>query len=496
MNGDVSQLDTVEFDNSYARDLDGLYVEWRPARAPAPSLALFNATLARDVTPALIGRSPDDLAAVFSGNAMPAGAHPLAQAYAGHQFGGLSPQLGDGRALLLGEVISDSGMRYDIQLKGSGRTPFSRNGDGKAALGPMLREYLISEAMHALGIPTTRSLAVVTTGEDVVRDRKLPGAVLTRIASSHIRVGTFEFFAVRDDVEKVRRLADYSIARHYPDLANVSDRYFQFFEAVADKQAALIAKWMLVGFVHGVMNTDNVAISGETIDYGPCAFLDYYDPGAVFSSIDRAGRYAFGQQPVIGQWNLARFAEALGSLIDDDPAIATRRLTNSLNTFPGRYLEYWLKGMRAKLGLMAEHDDDLDLVNALYDAMRGQDVDFTLFFRRMSSALRGDARAVRELFREPARIDDWLTRYERRQSLEALSVAHRSVAMDRVNPLYIPRNHIVEEVLAAAVDDRDYAPFKRFSTLLEHPYTESSGFDRFAAPPPAGSNRCVTFCGT
>ena len=342
MPGEATRSIAPKFDNSYARDLEGLYVEWQPSAAPAPQLVAINEALGEKLGFDLGASSTEQMAAILSGKQLPDGARPLAQAYAGHQFGGLSPQLGDGRAVLLGEIIGLDGGRLDIQLKGSGRTPFSRSGDGKATLGPMLREYLMSEAMHALGVPTTRALAVTTTGEQVLRDRPLPGAVLARVAASHIRVGTFEFFALRRDEEKLRRLADYSIARHYPELAERDDKYLAFFDAVVEAQASLLAKWMLVGFVHGVMNTDNMTISGETIDYGPCAFLDHYDPNAVFSSIDRGGRYAYANQPVIAQWNLTRFAETLIPLIGDDAEEARRQLMNVIDSYPNRYLQHWL----------------------------------------------------------------------------------------------------------------------------------------------------------
>lgn len=486
----------VDFDNSYARDLSGLYVEWEPSKVPAPKLVVFNRELSGQLSPALAHQSDRELAELLSGNRIPAGASPLAQAYAGHQFGGLSPQLGDGRAVLLGEVIGKDGGRYDIQLKGSGRTPFSRGGDGKAALGPMLREYLISEAMHALDVPTTRSLAVVTTGEEVMRERALPGAILTRVASSHIRVGTFQFFAIRQDESKLRRLADYSIRRHHPCLASAPEPYLPFFEAVVEAQASLVAKWMLFGFVHGVMNTDNMAISGETIDYGPCAFIDRYEPDAVFSSIDKAGRYAFSRQPHIAQWNLTRFAETLVPLIDQDPEEASRKLTNVVNSFPHRYIRHWLYGMRSKLGLLTEQEGDLDLINSLYSAMAGQNVDYTLLYRRLATALRGDAKPLLALFKEPETIHGWLDRYERRQSEETIDHKHRADAMDRINPIYIPRNHNVEEALSIAVDTGEIEPFNKLLDAVTHPFSERPGYEKFAEPAPLDAEPCVTFCGT
>ncbi|MBR2536572.1 MAG: YdiU family protein [Hyphomicrobium sp.] len=496
MPGEATRSIAPKFDNSYARDLEGLYVEWQPSAAPAPQLVAINEALGEKLGFDLGASSTEQMAAILSGKQLPDGARPLAQAYAGHQFGGLSPQLGDGRAVLLGEIIGLDGGRLDIQLKGSGRTPFSRSGDGKATLGPMLREYLMSEAMHALGVPTTRALAVTTTGEQVLRDRPLPGAVLARVAASHIRVGTFEFFALRRDEEKLRRLADYSIARHYPELAERDDKYLAFFDAVVEAQASLLAKWMLVGFVHGVMNTDNMTISGETIDYGPCAFLDHYDPNAVFSSIDRGGRYAYANQPVIAQWNLTRFAETLIPLIGDDAEEARRQLMNVIDSYPNRYLQHWLGGMRSKLGLLTDQDGDLELVNGLYDVMTDQNVDFTLVFRRMSGVLRGDSGPVRTLFSNPEKLASWMARYERRQFLEALPRSVRADGMDRVNPIYIPRNQKVEEVLAIAVENGDFVPFKNFMKALSKPFSERPELEVYTKLPPTGAPAHVTFCGT
>ena len=368
------------FDNTYARELEGFYVTWKAAQVEQPTLVKFNRGLAQELGLDADALDSEEGGRIFAGNETPEGAAPLAQAYAGHQFGGFVPQLGDGRALLLGEVIDRNGRRRDIQLKGSGPTPFSRAGDGRAALGPVLREYLIGEAMHALGIPTTRALAAVLTGEPVFRETTLPGAVLTRVAASHIRVGTFEFFAARGEQAKVRRLADYVIDRHYPELKGDANPYLGLLERVRDKQAALIARWMHVGFIHGVMNTDNMAISGETIDYGPCAFMDHYDPATVFSSIDTQGRYAYANQPRIAHWNLARFGETLLSLIDADRNRAIARATEVVNAFPEQYERHWLKGMRAKLGLVNEEEADLNLATGFLTAMEGKKVDYTLGF--------------------------------------------------------------------------------------------------------------------
>ena len=376
----------------------------RSAPAPKPRLIAFNDALASELGFNAQGREPDELAAVFAGNVAPPGAEPIAMAYAGHQFGSFVPQLGDGRAILLGEVLDRNGRRRDIQLKGAGKTPFSRGGDGRAALGPVLREYLVSEAMHALGIPTTRALAAVTTGQPVYRDRPLPGAVLTRIASSHIRVGTFEYFAARGDREAVERLADYVIDRHFPQARDAERPGLALLQAVAERQAQLIARWMHVGFIHGVMNTDNTALSGETIDFGPCAFMDGYDPATSFSAIDEFGRYAYVNQPAIAQWNLARFAETLLLLLDPDPDRAVELANEAISTFAERYQEHWLAGMRKKLGISGDEDGDLDLVRDLLQAMHGNAADFTLTFRRLCAAAEDEAADIeaRGLFADPA----------------------------------------------------------------------------------------------
>ncbi len=408
------------------------------------------------------------------------------------------PRLGDGRALLLGEVLDVHGRRRDLHLKGSGRTPFARGGDGKAAVGPMLREYVIGEAMHALGIPTTRALAVVATGEDVVRETMLPGAVLTRVAASHLRVGTFQYAAINGGAPLVRRLADYAIARHHPQAAGAENPYLAFFEAVVDAQASLIARWMNVGFIHGVMNTDNMAISGETIDYGPCAFMDAYDPATVYSSIDRGGRYAFGNQPPMAQWNLARLAESLLALLDADQDAAIATATAVLESFPDRYERYRLDGMRAKLGLTDAAPEDGELVDDLLRLLQAQRIDFTSFFRALSSAVRGDADAVRALFGEPAAFDAWSERWRERLAYGSAAADSAAVAdaMDAINPLYIPRNHLVEEALEAATDG-DLAPFERLVAVLRRPFDERPGLEAYVAPAPRGFGECYqTFCGT
>jgi uncharacterized protein YdiU (UPF0061 family) len=436
-------------------------------------------------------------ARIFAGNDIPKGAAPLAQVYAGHQFGGFARQLGDGRALLLGEVIDRKGCRRDIQLKGSGPTPFSRAGDGRAALGPVLREYLIGEAMHALGIPTTRALAAVVTGEPVFREEgALPGAVLTRVAASHIRVGTFEFFAARGEQDKVTRLADYVIHRHYPDLKDHANPYLALLEGVSDRQAALIASWMHVGFIHGVMNTDNMAVSGETIDYGPCAFMDHYDPATVFSSIDTHGRYAYANQPRIAQWNLARFAETLLHLIDADGKRAVARATEVINAFPERYERHWLKGMRAKLGLVTEDEADLNLAAGFLAAMKGGNIDYTLAFRYLADAALGQEEGLRTLFTDPSAYDVWSSHWRARLSREALAPSDRAQGMRRANPAFIPRNHRVEEALSAAVERGDYAPFDTLLKVLSYPFDDQPEFAALAEPAPEGRGRYQTFCGT
>jgi protein adenylyltransferase len=493
---------SFQFDNSYVRDLEGLYEPWSPAEVPSPTLVVLNDALADelDLDPIAL-RGPEGVA-VFAGNATPRGASPIAQAYAGHQFGGYSPRLGDGRALLLGEVLDVHGRRRDLHLKGSGRTPFARGGDGKAVLGPMLREYLIGEAMHALGIPTTRGLAVVTTGEQIARDTMEPGAVLTRIASSLLRVGTFQFAAqhaaTSGDNEPLRRLADYSIARHRPDVAQADNPYLAFFEGVVDVQAALVAQWMHVGFVHGVMNTDNVTISGETIDYGPCAFIDAYDPATVFSSIDHAGRYAYGNQPQITQWNLARLAETLLPLIDPDQESAIAAATDVLTSFSTRYDRSWGDGMRAKLGLgdaSAGGDPAGGLVEELLALLETQRVDYTSCLRALSSAVVGEPGPARSLFVEPDAYDEWSARWRPLVVAQERSPADIAAAMDRVNPIYVPRNHLVEEALAAATAG-DLTPFERLLGVLAQPYDERPGLERYARPAPPGSGPYRTFCGT
>ncbi|WP_326542858.1 protein adenylyltransferase SelO [Pseudorhodoferax sp.] len=490
------------FDNSYARALPELGVPWRPAAVPAPRLLAFNHELADELGLDLASLSAEDQAALFAGNQVPEGASPLAQAYAGHQFGGFSPQLGDGRALLLGEVVDRDGRRRDIALKGSGRTPFSRGGDGKAAVGPVLREYLMGEAMQALGIPTTRALAAVATGEPVYREEVLPGAVLTRVAASHLRVGSFQFVAARGDAALLGRLADFAIARHDPGLVGRADRHLGLLRAVAERQAALVAQWMNVGFIHGVMNTDNMTISGETIDYGPCAFLEAYDPATVFSSIDRGGRYAFGNQPLIARWNLARLAEALLPLLAGEAEAAVAQATEVIDAFPTLFDGHWRRGQRAKLGLADVKPGDVQAGDAqLGDdwlaLLQAQQVDFTLAWRALADAAEGRPAPLRDLFVDRAALDAWLQRLAQRWAAEGRDGAARAAAMRSVGPWVIPRNHRVEQALAAAVKDGDLAPFQRLLAVLQRPLVDDPRFAAYAEPAPreltAGYR---TFCGT
>jgi len=488
------------WDNSFAQRLPGFYVSCAPSVFPSPVLLRFNSRLAEE-----LGLNAEQLdsgvaAQIFSGSELPAGAQPLAQAYAGHQFGGFSPQLGDGRALLLGEVVDRQEQRKDIALKGSGPTPFSRGGDGKAAVGPVLREYLIGEAMHALGIPTTRALAAVATGESVMRKHSLPGAVLTRVAASHIRVGTFEFFAARQQYDHVRQLADFVIERHDPNLLGKANRYLLLLKAVAERQAALLAQWMLVGFIHGVMNTDNMTVSGETIDYGPCAFMESYDPQTVFSSIDRDGRYAYGNQPEIARWNLTRFAETLLPLINEAaPDQAQSEAIAVINGFMPRYQALWLSGARAKLGLtIASAKDDSLLAQDWLNLLEQHAVDFTLGWRRLADAAEGNPEMLEALFPSADAIQPWLDRWHLRLAQQQPATAgETATAMRAVNPIYIPRNHHVEEALASASDDGDLTLFERLLDVITNPYDERPGLEDYSRPAPREFTACYkTFCGT
>ena len=467
-------------DNSYAGLPERFYARQVPTPVVDPRVVRINTDLA--VT---LGINPVALTAdLLAGNRVPAGSTPIAQAYSGHQFGQFSPVLGDGRAVLLGEIVAPDGRRYDMQLKGSGRTPFSRGGDGRAALGPVLREYIMGEAMHALGVPTTRGLAVVTTGQPVFRETALPGAILTRIASSHLRVGTFQYFASQGDTDGVRLLADYAIARHYPDCAG---DYAAFLRGVVARQAELVARWMLVGFIHGVLNTDNVAISGETIDYGPCAFMDSYDPGTVFSSIDEAGRYAYGNQPRIGGWNLTRFAETLLPFLAPTQEDAIDVATSAIADYGVRFEAMYLDGLRRKIGLQTMRDGDDDLVQDLLRHMQETGADWTLTFRTLADAASGED--------GPATLSDvWTSAWRARLAIEPQP--DRPAAMRAVNPLYVPRNHLVEAALTAAVHHGDFEPFETLLDVLAHPFEERSGFERFTLPPLSDQLVLSTFCGT
>jgi len=486
------------FQNTYAALPDNFFARVAPTPVDSPRLIKLNRPLAVH-----LGLDPDRLGSpegteILAGKRIPDGADPIAMAYAGHQFGHFVPQLGDGRAILLGEVIDADGVRRDIQLKGSGPTPFSRRGDGRAALGPVLREYIVSEAMATLGIPTTRSLAAVVTGENVMRETPLPGAVLTRIASSHIRVGTFQYFAARGDTEGVRRLADHVIARHFPQAANADRPYHALLEGVIARQAQLIARWMLVGFIHGVMNTDNCSISGETIDYGPCAFMDAYDPAAVFSSIDEQGRYAYANQPRIALWNLTRLAECLLPLFSDQQDKAIEEAQLVLGGFAEAFTAAYQAGLRNKLGLFTARDDDPALAQDLLDAMARNQADFTLTFRRLSDAALdpgGDAE-VRRLFAEPTAYDEWSARWRQRISDEPQDPAARQAAMHSVNPAFIPRNHLIEAVIDAAVNRDDFAPFEQLLVVLSKPYEDQPTLAGYAEPPKPHQRVLQTFCGT
>lgn len=449
-------------------------------------MVVFNHALAQSLglNAAALAQQP----ALFAGNVLPEGAEPLAQAYAGHQYGNFTG-LGDGRAILLGEQITPGGERYDVQLKGSGPTPFSRRGDGRAALGPMLREYIISEAMHALGIPTTRSLAVVATGEKVFRQQSLPGAVLTRIAASHIRVGTFEWAAAHGDKEALRALADYTLKRHYPALATAEAPYLALLGGVMERQARLVAQWQCVGFIHGVMNTDNVALSGETIDYGPCAFMDAFDPATVFSSIDRNGRYAYGNQPQIAQWNLARLAEALLPLLHADEKQAVELANAAIEGFKTTFEDHWLAGMRAKLGLFTEEAEDRTLIESLLTWMREQKADFTNTFRSLSDA-------GKTMLNDGPAFTTWHAQWQQRLNRQPQSAEEVQERMRAHNPVVIPRNHKVEEALAAASERGDLSVMERLLEVLAKPYEEREGQAEYRAPSGLVPGAYQTFCGT
>jgi len=489
------------FANTYARLPERFFARVDPTPADAPCLIKVNADLART-----LGLDPAALASplgveILAGNHPPAGSEPLAQAYAGHQFGHFVPQLGDGRANLLGEVLGLDGARYDIQLKGSGPTPFSRRGDGRAALGPVLREYLVSEAMAALGVPTTRALAAVTTGERVFRETPMPGAILTRVAASHLRVGTFQYFAAQGDTEAIRQLAVYALARHYPELAQAKRPYRSLLDAVILRHARLVAQWMMLGFIHGVMNTDNTSISGETIDYGPCAFMEAYEPDKVYSSIDLQGRYAYSNQPFAARWNLMRLAEAMLPLLlqeEGDETGALASANEALALFAPQFEAAHLAGLRRKLGLFTEQEDDASLAQSLLDKMAANQADFTLTFRNLCAAavgLEGD-REVRSLFANPGAYDEWASAWHQRLEKEPESAEARAAAMRRANPAFIPRNHLVQAVIDAAVLRRDFQPFEDLLEVVTHPWEDRPHLEQFTLPARPEEAVQQTFCGT
>ena len=494
---EAARIRIADFDNSYARLPDRFHARLDPTPVASPRLIRLNHALADELRLDFAGLSDEDLAQIFSGNRVPAGAEPIAMAYSGHQFGGFSPQLGDGRAILLGEVIDRGGRRRDLQLKGSGPTPFSRRGDGRAALGPVLREYIVSEAFAALGVPTTRSLAAVSTGEQVYRETPLPGAVVTRVASSHIRVGTFQFFASRGDIEALRLLAEHVIDRHYPECRDVGKPALALLQAVIARQAALVANWMNVGFIHGVMNTDNVSICGETIDFGPCAFLDAYDPAKVFSSIDVDGRYAFGNQPRIAQWNLARLAETLLPLIEEDQKDALPAAQEAIGAFPAQFERCYIDGLRRKLGLTGAEDDDKVLSADLLDLMRHQQADYTLTFRKLAEAVEpgiGEA-GFAACFGQPDSTSEWLARWRTRLARQSRSTMEAAQAMRLANPAFIPRNHRIEQAIAAALEG-DLSKFHEMVDVLARPFDDQLERARLAEPPLSSELVLQTFCGT
>lgn len=470
----------MNLDNSYAQLPERFFESFNPAMVPAPTLLAWNQELAEELGLGNLGND-EALAQLFSGNELPDGSMPVALAYAGHQFGQFVPRLGDGRAVLLGDVVDRHGRRRDIQLKGSGRTPFSRGGDGKSSLGPVIREYVVSEAMYALGVPTTRALAAVMTGERVYRELPLPGGVLTRVASSHVRIGTFEYFAARGDAEGVRLLADFAIERHYPDTADVERPYLEFFSRVVEAQASLVAHWMDLGFIHGVMNTDNTTVSGETLDYGPCAFMDEYNSAKVFSSIDHGGRYAFNQQPAIVHWNLTRLAECL-LLLDDDQAGFVGQLERVRPLFEDRYAER----IRSKLGLFDEQAGDAVLIQEWFDHLEDKELDYTLSFRQLASRIAAD---------DKNRFGSFEDKWRKRLAAQEESAERVKALMLSVNPAFIPRNHQVERAIAAAIEG-DLQVFRELLQVLERPFDEQPEFAQYAEPPLAAERVARTFCGT
>ena len=504
----ILTLKPIAFHNRYIKLGKEFFVETRPQPVANPQLIIFNQDLAQELGLAETSldavNSLSQSTAIFAGNQIPDGAEPLAMAYAGHQFGHFNPQLGDGRAILLGEVDALDGAHFDIQLKGSGRTPFSRNGDGRAALGPVLREYLLSEAMAKLGVPTTRALAAVTTGEEVVRQQLLPGGIITRIATSFVRVGTFQFFSARESVEAIKKLADFVIERNYPAAKSADNAYVALLQSIVERQAVLIAQWMQIGFIHGVMNTDNMSIAGETIDYGPCAFMDYYDHDQVYSSIDRNGRYAYGNQPSIGLWNLTRLAEAMIPLLAEDTDAAVEIARHILHSYTGIYEQSWLAGMREKLGLSTPQSDDKALIDDLLQRMAANKADFTLTFFYLSQT---DVDVTSEnsiehnnmlhaLFADARQIQQWLVKWRARLAAESLDDHARQTRMQAVNPVYIPRNHHIEAAIRAAEDAGDFSLFHALHEVLQAPYEQQQGRGVYMLPPEPDEVVEQTFCGT
>ncbi|TIH13261.1 YdiU family protein [Marinifilum sp. JC120] len=484
----------MPFDNSYGRLDSKFYQRINPTPVKHPRLILVNRELAGEMEFPL-PEADSELAQLFSGNKMPQGSDPLAQVYAGHQFGNFVPRLGDGRAVLLGEFINSNGQRYDIQLKGAGQTMYSRNGDGRSPLGPVIREYIVSEAMFRLGIPTTRALAMVSSGEKVFREEEFPGAVFTRVASSHIRIGSFEYYAARNDHEGIKTLADYAIDRHYPELKDVRNPYAAFLGRVCSVQARLVAKWMRVGFIHGVMNTDNTTISGETIDYGPCAFMDGYDPATVFSSIDHYGRYAYARQPSIAQWNLAGQGGCLLPLIHKDPDVAKVRAEEIVQGFGAEFRNHYFSEMCSKIGLPPKERSH-ELLDNFLQIMQESKTDFTLSFRMLSKAVLGETNPLLELFSDQAKIMDWLDKWKNELTWQNINSKEAAQTMDRNNPAFIPRNHRVEQAITAAVKQNDFEPTKKLINILRHPYEDQPENVEYTTPPKPTERVYQTFCGT
>jgi uncharacterized protein YdiU (UPF0061 family) len=492
-------LNQIAFNNSYIDLGNDFYVRTRPSPVANPELVIFNHDLNDELGLSDASLNSPDGAAIFAGNLVPAGAEPLAMAYAGHQFGHFVPQLGDGRAILLGQIVSPNGAHFDIHLKGSGRTFYSRDGDGRSALGPVLREYLVSEAMAKLGVPTTRALAAVTTGEAVARQQLLPGGIITRIASGFVRVGTFQYFSAKGDLESITKLADYVIEKNYPQSGEEPHPYLALLEAIINQQAALIAQWMQLGFIHGVMNTDNMSIAGETIDYGPCAFMDEYAHDQVYSSIDRRGRYAYNNQPSIGLWNLTRLAESLLPLLANESDAAVEIAQEALKKYAGLYEDYWLDGMRVKTGLATCRDNDKELVEELFELMAINRADFTLTFYYLSK-LEVDStdhdKHVRTLFNDPEQFDQWAQKWRARLRKDVIGDAMRQARMQAVNPAYIPRNHQIEAAIRAAEDHDDFSTFHNLHEVLQKPYELQPQKGAYMLPPEPHEVVQQTFCGT